>query len=76
MESGLTGGGNRGQGPAVEGPGQRNDLKPPLTAVFTGQFYRSFIGLCPAVPEEDRVRKGMSDQKLGQLCLGLGMKEI
>ena len=80
VEGVLAGGGQGGQGPAVEAVHQGDDLVPALAvvvkAVFPGCLDGALVGLGPRIAEEHLAHAGAAAQPLGQLGAGSGVVEV
>lgn len=76
----LTGGGERGESPAVEPSLQRDDvvifgalvLLPP----FAGGLYRALVGFRPRIAEENLFEPGGADERFRKLSAGRGVIQI
>ena len=77
---GLTGGGDGGHGPAVEGVVQGDDGAAALAvfvkAVLPGQLDHGFVGLCAGVAKEHLVHARAGAEFFRQLGAGLGVVEV
>jgi hypothetical protein len=70
VELRLAGGGHGGQGPAVKGTGEGDDLVSSFTAGDAGQFDRRLVGLGTAVGQEDLVGKRVLDSNSASSVCG------
>lgn len=73
----LTGGGDAGQGPAMEGVEGGDDLEPALVvAEFPGQLVEPLVGFGAAVAKEHLARGEVTDQLPGQPALRFMVVEV
>ena len=76
VELGLAGGGDRGQGAAVEGAQQRDHLVAARAAVDAGQLDGRLVGLGAGIAQEHPVGEAVGHEQLGQLDLRPGVKQV
>ena len=76
VKLGLAGGGDRGQGAAVEGAEERDHFVATRAAVNAGQLDGRLVGLGAGVAHEHPVGEAVGHEHLGQLDLRPGVEQV